>query len=100
MTRSILAPLFLTAVIFSVPAQAFAVWPPSTSLETTSSEASSTGTRGQSLPSAAPRDRQAVISKLEQDERRLGTVIQDLKADEAALKELSEKTSDASRGAH
>jgi hypothetical protein len=98
--RSILKSWYLALVIFAVPARALAVWPPSTSLETTSSEASSTGTQGQSLPSAAPRDRQAVISKLEQDEHRLGKVIQDLKDDEAALKKLSDKHPDDRGGTH
>jgi hypothetical protein len=81
-------------MVFAVPARALAVWPPSTSL-VVESEVSSTGVQAEKLPPSLHRDVQAVTTKLEQDERRLQKVIQDLKDDEAALKQLSQEGLDA-----
>src|ERR1035437_1664748 len=99
MTRSILKSWCLAATVFVVPARALAVWPPSTSL-VVESEVSFTGAKAERLPPALHRDVQAVTNKLEQDERRLEEVIQDLKDDEAALKKLSQETLDAHGGSH
>ncbi len=91
MKRSILKSVCLAAWIFALPARALAVWPPSTSL-IVESEVSSTGAQAPKSTLALHRDVQVVTSKLEQDERRLGKVIQDLKEDEAELKKLSQKS--------
>ena len=99
MTRSILKSWYLALVIFAVPARALAVWPPSTSL-VVESEVSSTGTQAGKLSPALHQNVQAVTSKLEQDERRLEKVIQDLKDDEAALKKLSMEHTDAHGESH
>jgi hypothetical protein len=88
MTRSMLKSLSLAAAIFVVPARVLAVWPPSTSLEA-EAEASSTDAQTEKW-----------MAKIEQDERRLAQVIQDLKDDEAALKKLPEESSAPHEGSH
>ncbi len=90
MTRSILKSICLAAGIFALPARALAVWPPSTSL-VVESEVSSTGTQSEKLPAGLHRDVRSATNKLEQGERDLEMVIQDLKDDEAELKKLSQK---------
>ena len=96
MTRSILKSWCLAATVFVVPARALAVWPPSTSL-VVESEVSSTGTQAGKLSPALHQNVQAVTTQLEQDERRLEKVIQDLKDEGAAPKTLSQ---DAHGGSH
>ncbi len=90
MRRSILTSICIAAGIFALPARVLAVWPPSTSL-VVESDVSSTGPHGEKLPPTLHRDARTVTSRLEQDERRLEQVIQDLKEDEAELKKLSQK---------
>lgn len=97
MKRSILKSWYLALVIFAVPDRALAVWPPSTSL-VVESEVSSTGAQGQTMTPALHQNVQAATTKLEQDEKRLAAVIQDLKDDQAALKRLSERRPDAHGG--
>ena len=100
MKRSILKSWYLAIVIFAVPARALAVWPPSTSL-VVESEVSSTGTQAGKISPARHQNVQAVTTKLEQDERRLEKIIQDLKDDEAALKKLSAgRLADVQGGPH
>ena len=100
MKRSIFKSWYLATVIFAVPAQALAVWPPSTSLAV-ESEVSSTGAQGQSMTPELHQNVQAATNKLEEDQRRLERVIQDLKDDEAALKKLSAgRLADVQGGPH
>ena len=99
MTRSILKSWCLAATVFAVPARALAVWPPSISL-VVESEVSSTGTQAGKLSPALHQNVQAVTAKLEQDERRLQKVIQDLKDDEVALKQLPLEGLDTHGGSH
>jgi len=82
MTRSILKSWCLAAAVFAVPARALAVWPPSTSFEE---------------KPTPPVDVRADAEKLEQDERRLAELIQDLQDDAAALKNPSKERSDIRR---
>jgi len=88
MNRSILKSLCLAAAVFALPARLLAVWPPSTVLE---EEASAAGAQGEAMAPSLPRDVQAATAKLEQDERHLEQLVQQLKEDEAALKRLSDK---------
>ena len=99
MTRSILKSWCLAVMVFAVPARALAVWPPSTSL-VVESEVSSTGAQVQNMSPGLHQNVQAATNKLEEDQRRLEKVIQDLKDDEAALKKLSQETLDAHGGSH
>ena len=89
MKRSIFKSWYLATVIFAVPTRTLAVWPPSTSL-VVESEVSSTGAQGQSMTPALHQHVQAATNKLEEDQRRLEKVIQDLKDDEATLKKLTQ----------
>jgi hypothetical protein len=93
MTRSILNSLCLAAAIFSVPARVLAVWPPSTSFEA-EQQAGPAGAQVEKLTPALHQDVQAITNKLQQDERRLEKVIEDLKDDEAALKKLNQGLND------
>jgi hypothetical protein len=97
MTRFILRSLCLAVGIFAAASPVLAVWPPSTSL-VVESEASSEGAQSEGLP-APHQNVQTIASKIQQDERRLANVIQNLKDDEAALKKLSRERS-AVQGDH
>jgi hypothetical protein len=99
MKRSIFKSWYLATVIFAVPARALAVWPPSTSFEAEAA-APAEHVQGGSLPPALHQHVQALASKLEQDERRLEEVIQDLKDDRTALSRLSQDVPDAHGGSH
>ena len=74
MSRPTVRTLFLAIGISAGAAKTFAVWPPSTSFESVS-EASSSA---------------AALGKLEQDERHLASIIQDIADDEAVLKKLTQ----------
>jgi hypothetical protein len=87
MTRSILKSWCLAAAVFAVPARALAIWPPSTSF-VVESEVAPVSAEAEKLPATLPHPVRAVTSKLEQDERRLQKVLQDLKDDEAALQQV------------
>lgn len=89
MMRPVIKSLCLAVGIFAVPARALAVWPPSTSFEAEAAASAEHAQEG-SLPPALHQHVQALTTKLEQDERRLQEVIQDLKDDRAALKRLSQ----------
>jgi hypothetical protein len=99
MTRSIIRSICFAVGLFVVPGRLLAVWPPETVLEAESA-ASSSSAKTQALPSVMPRDMQGVSRKLEEDERRLAGVIQDLKDDEAALKKLSREHPDTHGESH
>ena len=88
MRRSIFRSVYLAVAVFAVPARALAVWPPSTVFE--AEAAASVQTK--ELTPAVHQSVQAATARLEQDKRRLGAVIQDLKDDEAALKKLSQES--------
>jgi len=77
----------LAAMVFAVPARALAVWPPSTSL-VVESEVSNSDSQTGKLPPTLRQDVQAATDKIQQDQRRLEKVIEDLKNDEAALKSV------------
>jgi hypothetical protein len=92
MKRSILKSLCLAAAVFAVPARLLAVWPPSTVFEEEAA-ASTAGPQTEELSPALQSDVQKAAAKLDQDERRLEQLIQQLKEDEAALKKASNKNS-------
>ena len=76
----------------SAAGQALAVWPPSTELDEEAKAAASTAP-AQNLGSELPRPR-GLADRLEDDERRLHNVLQDLERDSKDLKRSSD-TSDA-----
>jgi len=92
MRPSILKAWYLSIGIFAAPARALAVWPPSTSLVMESDVGASSDAPPERMPLARRENLQAATLKLEQDERRLKGIIQDLKEDQAVLNDLSHPT--------
>jgi hypothetical protein len=75
---------------FPIAGHVFAVWPPSTELEAEAKAAASTAS-AQNLGSDLPRPR-GLADRLEDDERRLHAVLQDLEKDSKGLKRSSDTT--------
>jgi hypothetical protein len=86
-TRSVFKMGWVFLGLLALAVQAFAVWPPSTSLELESNAPSNDGAT--KIVRMVASQREATMAKLQADELRLQSILHDLSEDEQALNRLS-----------